>query len=568
MIKKQVGMSLLEVLIAVSLLVIISTGITSVMSNTAKQQRSIQAKDNQRDVSAKIRSVLSNRTGCMNTFGSKAVDATITDIKDSVGNSVFAVGSTDSSGLIKVESMKLENWVELNSTFKIGSANFKVVLSKVGDVLGSRTLNPDNINIQIKTDAASTIVDCIYAGQLGNENLWSKDAGGTNIYYEIGNVAIGHADPKAKLDVQGEIKVGNTNTACSVDTEGTQRYSSASKAMEFCDGIAWKKIAIDSTAPPAAVNCVGSWSVCSGGQKTYTILIPAENGGTACPNSNGETSTSGCPAWLGVTGSCYSATGCGTGTRTTSYICSLSSVTYPDSSCLPPKPAATSASCSLGICIRSCFTGETLVKMKNKLQKIKDIQLGDIVVGKDNKLNKVVYKYQNETEQSFFGINGGKEFITGQHPILSKNREWLVFDLESVARYPWQDQTLVLRQAQVGDILYDGTVIRSISRKNIKTIKYNIGTDGNMMFYANGVLAHSVAFSYKGETEGNSPHYRYEFINQGHILKFNNAEKNSLKDGNIISHDEFMNFLGKFNQSVGLNILKLNNEIKNEKHKK
>jgi hypothetical protein len=55
-----------------------------------------------------------------------------------------------------------------------------------------------------------------------------------------GNVAIGGTAPATKLDVTGEIKIGNTNIACSAATEGAIRYNSTSKVLEYCDGTAWR----------------------------------------------------------------------------------------------------------------------------------------------------------------------------------------------------------------------------------------------------------------------------------------------------------------------------------------
>jgi len=53
------------------------------------------------------------------------------------------------------------------------------------------------------------------------------------------NVGIGTANPGAKLEVSGDIKVGNSGAACSGTTEGSIRYNSANHDMEFCDGTNW-----------------------------------------------------------------------------------------------------------------------------------------------------------------------------------------------------------------------------------------------------------------------------------------------------------------------------------------
>ena len=55
-----------------------------------------------------------------------------------------------------------------------------------------------------------------------------------------GNVGIGVAAPKAKLEVAGGIKVGNENeTVCDAGKAGTIRYDDAGKAVEFCNGSGW-----------------------------------------------------------------------------------------------------------------------------------------------------------------------------------------------------------------------------------------------------------------------------------------------------------------------------------------
>jgi len=56
-----------------------------------------------------------------------------------------------------------------------------------------------------------------------------------------GNIGIGTANPAATLDVNGGLKLGTAST-CDATSEGTMRYNSTRKAMEFCNGTEWSLI--------------------------------------------------------------------------------------------------------------------------------------------------------------------------------------------------------------------------------------------------------------------------------------------------------------------------------------
>jgi hypothetical protein len=60
---------------------------------------------------------------------------------------------------------------------------------------------------------------------------------------QAGNVGIGTANPVAKLDVNGTIRLGTSST-CDASTEGSQRYNSTSKIMEFCNGTVWAGVGV------------------------------------------------------------------------------------------------------------------------------------------------------------------------------------------------------------------------------------------------------------------------------------------------------------------------------------
>lgn len=89
--------------------------------------------------------------------------------------------------------------------------------------------------------------------------------------HQDGNIGIGTSTPVAKLDVAGEVKFGNTSSACNATNEGQQRYNSSTKIMEFCNGTAWTAFgagtASGRTSCPTGFSLVGT----SGSPEAYCI---------------------------------------------------------------------------------------------------------------------------------------------------------------------------------------------------------------------------------------------------------------------------------------------------------
>jgi len=78
-----------------------------------------------------------------------------------------------------------------------------------------------------------------------NNNSGSLDSGdvpsNSGDMWVAGNIGVGTNNPAARLDVNGGIKIGDTNV-CNGTTEGTVRYNSATKAIEYCDGANWRRM--------------------------------------------------------------------------------------------------------------------------------------------------------------------------------------------------------------------------------------------------------------------------------------------------------------------------------------
>ena len=86
-----------------------------------------------------------------------------------------------------------------------------------------------------------------YAGFNGTESdklYIANSAAKTLIYgdFSTDRVGINTTSPQATLDVNGGVKISNDTDACNASKEGTQRYNSTSKQMEFCNGTAWQNM--------------------------------------------------------------------------------------------------------------------------------------------------------------------------------------------------------------------------------------------------------------------------------------------------------------------------------------
>lgn len=67
----------------------------------------------------------------------------------------------------------------------------------------------------------------------------------TDTVGSVGIGTLGLRSPSAKLDVEGEIKIGITSPtplACSATTAGALRYNGTSRIMEYCDSTAWRNM--------------------------------------------------------------------------------------------------------------------------------------------------------------------------------------------------------------------------------------------------------------------------------------------------------------------------------------
>ena len=197
------GFSLVEVMIIGSILTIIGVGVMSLISNSAKSQRGLQAKDTMRDFAIELRSTLSDKTACLNTFTSKNLstgEATVTSIKDATNNTKYSSGTAYMGGLINFKNIVMREFVADATNPNTGNAKLYIYADKTGEASGVKTVH-HVLSAQIEIDASKNILKCIAVGGL-SDSLWQVSASNANdIFYQGGKVGIGTSAPEATVHI-------------------------------------------------------------------------------------------------------------------------------------------------------------------------------------------------------------------------------------------------------------------------------------------------------------------------------------------------------------------------------
>jgi len=206
-----------------------------------------------------------------------------------------------------------------------GQGNFSTTTANVLKVTGAGTGYADSIN------GVATIYSENTVGSGGNViKVGSAFAPNALIVKDTGNVGIGTTNPQAKLDISGGIKLGSM-TACGASQEGSQRYNSTLKIMEFCDGVAWQSFAGSSSVPTGAIMAF-DLATCPTGWSEYTqargqFLRGIDNGAGVDPSGTRAAGNIQAENWRGFSltntvqnGTAYSHGPVDMGKSTASYV--------------------------------------------------------------------------------------------------------------------------------------------------------------------------------------------------------------------------------------------------------
>ena len=280
----------------------LAIGGMQIFTTQSKGQKTVEANYEVASVLQQILTILSRPDNCTRSLQGILPDGgEVSLLKKEVGavfENVYAL-NTQLPGNIRITGYSLsKNFPGLSSDETILKINFSRGKAAIKDEI------PKMIKIVYTLNASSTILSC-YAYNNNNDSFWIQSLiRPEDIYYMVGNVGIGTADPKgvldlvspdntnnlilskagmtsqfklklsndagienlhigsiaaddalsinslgevgigsnapkAKLDVNGSIKVGSTTSTCDPTHEGEIKYNFTTHKLEFCNGAAW-----------------------------------------------------------------------------------------------------------------------------------------------------------------------------------------------------------------------------------------------------------------------------------------------------------------------------------------
>ena len=200
------------------------------MTGGMKQQKGMQAKDQQREITGEVRTLLGKKAACFNSFGggnpAGAVGFTVPAIRDdslpAPGVARYTRNLNDKTNMLKFDDFRVHSFIVDPSDATQGLATLEVKLSKVGDVGTVKELQPDLITLKVKLNAGN-IIECVSLGTRA-DSVWQTSPGNLmDVYYNGGRVGIGTDAPISRLEVANTGSGGNGFTL-SIPTTGNAPF--------------------------------------------------------------------------------------------------------------------------------------------------------------------------------------------------------------------------------------------------------------------------------------------------------------------------------------------------------
>lgn len=233
------GFGLLEVMIAGAILAGLAVASMTMFKTQTTAQKTVEKKYEVTVLAQQMRTILSKPQNCTETFlNINSSSGSVPKLKKFIGTAFQDMYPVNTN---LPEGLQIKSYT-LSKSFPSLASNETMLVITFLKGKGSLTDEMQKTIKLIVTESAGNITTC-YATSSGTE-IWAYTTSGKDIFFNGGSVAIGNADPQATLDVTGEIRVGNTNVACSAANEGAMRYNPdpAVKNMEFCNGTSWSVI--------------------------------------------------------------------------------------------------------------------------------------------------------------------------------------------------------------------------------------------------------------------------------------------------------------------------------------
>ncbi|MBL7714301.1 MAG: hypothetical protein JNL01_02470 [Bdellovibrionales bacterium] len=138
-----------------------------------------------------------------------------------------------------------------------------------------------------------------------------------------------------------------------------------------------------------------------------------------------------------------------------------------------------------------CFVPGTLIQKADGSQiAIERIQVGDKVIGKDGVINTVLEVKVREYNDMIYGLNGAEPFVTRSHPFWTK-AGWKSMDPAQSVREVRLDVGALALGDELQTTDQKWSTLNQISMKKYDGVVYNLDTDGDDTFTAQGYTVHN-----------------------------------------------------------------------------
>ena len=240
--RNDLGFSLVGILVGVSLLGILTLGMTQVFSNMLKNQNYNKFRSQVENFGEELRAQLGSKEICTATLGhiplSSTANLNIPAIKNQAGDLIYKTGVDLGDHSFVIVSMDLKGgsspwYIDDNPTAGIGriilTVNYRATAEQSGPKDYFRTYT-----LATHRDPAFNLIDCAAQAKM-TDGIWRyNQATSGDIYYSGGNVGLGTLTPTSTLQVLGSLSINLTiksTSAVLADSENVIMANAAGAAL-------------------------------------------------------------------------------------------------------------------------------------------------------------------------------------------------------------------------------------------------------------------------------------------------------------------------------------------------